>query len=440
MMQRADAGDESGLSKPQEAAGAPAPPAKPRRTRKPRQERARKTCALIAQAAIGVLAKQGLARVTHRSVATEAGVALAATTYYYATKSDIIGAASSAILQHYVDTFERTAEKYRRNPSDAPPFREFVWRQLRKVARQDRMMMMAWQEISLDAVRGNDSLVLMRKWHGEIDSLWTRIARVTKTPNPKHTARSGVDLVLGLLLMVCALSLTPDEIDAVLVGNGEPSHHWARRPDGAGQTEARHRSPKADGTRARLLDAAIEILIAEGPAAIGYRAIAERAGLTVTAPAYYFPTTAGIIEAAQRKLFADSKMRYSAMMHTLHPAESHIADLTATIFIREATEFAQVNLANRAIWIEAGRRPQLAPMVWSAIGDQDMAWRRALTASRGGRPPLPRDGILAQALFLGKLQRVLSTGSDMMVLARIRAEFARDLAAIVDGRFWAQLG
>jgi AcrR family transcriptional regulator len=245
---------------------------------------------------------------------------------------------------------------------------------------------------------------------------------------------------LGLLLMVCALSLTPDEIDAVLVGNGEPSHHWARRPDGAGQTEARHRSPKADGTRARLLDAAIEILIAEGPAAIGYRAIAERAGLTVTAPAYYFPTTAGIIEAAQRKLFADSKMRYSAMMHTLHPAESHIADLTATIFIREATEFAQVNLANRAIWIEAGRRPQLAPMVWSAIGDQDMAWRRALTASRGGRPPLPRDGILAQALFLGKLQRVLSTGADMMVLARIRAEFARDLAAIVDGRFWAQLG
>ena len=438
-MQRADVDDRPAPSKAEVAAKAPRRQAKSPHAAKLRQERARKTCVRIAEAAIAVLAKQGLARVTHRSVAAEAGVALAATTYYYATKSDIVRAASAAILQHYVDSFERTAERYRRSSGHSRPFREFIWRQLRNVAVRDRMMMMAWQEISLDAVRGHDSLALMREWHGEIDRLWIKIARAAKTPDPENTARSGVDLILGLLLMVCGLSLTPDEIDAVFVANAEPSRCWARLPAETPHRAAPGRSSrKADGTRERLLDAAIDVLITEGPAAIGYRVIAERAHLTTTAPAYYFPTTAGLLEAAQRKLFEGSKARYRDMMHTAHSAEANVADLTTAIFIREATEFAQVNLANLAIWVEAGRRRQLAPMVWSAVNDQDMAWRRLLTAARGGRPAQPRDGILAQALFLGKLQRILSTGSDMTALARIRTEFARDLAAIESGRFWAQ--
>lgn len=433
-MQRADVKDRPAPAKAAKRRQAGSPQAA-----KQRQERARKTGARIAQAAIAVLAKQGLSRVTHRSVAIEAGVALAATTYYYATKSDIIRAASAAILQHYVDSFERTAERYRQNPGASPPFREFVWRQLRNVAVRDRMMMMAWQEISLDAVRGHDSLALMREWHGEINRLWIKIARAAKTPNPENTARSGVDLILGLLLMVCGLSLAPAEIDAVFAGNADPSRCWARLPEEAPRQAATGRSSrKADGTRERILDAAIEVLITEGPAAIGYRAIAERAHLTTTAPAYYFPTTAGLLEAAQRRLFEDSKARYRDMMHGARSAEANVADLTSAIFIREATEFAQVNLANFAIWVEAGRRPQLAPMVWSAVHDQDIAWRRHLTAARRGRQPLPRDGVLAQALFLGKLQRILSTGSDMTALAQIRTEFARDLGAIERGRFWAQ--
>lgn len=440
-MQRADASDRLVRSKSDKAAETPRLKAQPQHAGKPQQERARKTCAQITQAAISVLAKHGLARVTHRSVAAEGGVALAATTYHYATKSDILRAASTAILQHYTDALERTAEHYRRDAGNAPPFREFVWRLLRKLARDDRLMMMAWQEISLDALRSSDSLTLMREWHDDFDRLWTKIAQATRAPDPKNAARSGIDTIQGLLLMVCGLSLTLAEIDAVLVGNAEATRRWARRPDGtSGQVGAKRRSRKAAETRERLLDAAIEILISEGPAAIGYRTIAERAHLTVAAPAHYFPTTASILEAAQRKLFEDSKLRYRDMMHAMHPGEADLADLTAAIFIREATEFAQVNIANFAIWIEAGRRHQLAPMVWSAVSDQEVAWRRVLAVARGGHTPQSRDGILAQALFLGKLQRILATGSDTKTLAHIRAEFARDLAAIEQGRFWAQPG
>ena len=105
-MQRADVKDRPAPAKAAKRRQAGSPQAA-----KQRQERARKTGARIAQAAIAVLAKQGLSRVTHRSVATEAGVSLAATTDDYATKADIIRAASAALLQHYVDSFERTAER-----------------------------------------------------------------------------------------------------------------------------------------------------------------------------------------------------------------------------------------------------------------------------------------------------------------------------------------
>lgn len=47
----------------------------------------------IARAAIAVVAKHGVERVTHRLVAAEAGVPLGSTTYHYATLDDLLAAA-----------------------------------------------------------------------------------------------------------------------------------------------------------------------------------------------------------------------------------------------------------------------------------------------------------------------------------------------------------
>lgn len=47
----------------------------------------------IVEAALRLFARDGVAAVTHRAIAIEAGVPLAATTYYFSTKSDLLAAA-----------------------------------------------------------------------------------------------------------------------------------------------------------------------------------------------------------------------------------------------------------------------------------------------------------------------------------------------------------
>jgi AcrR family transcriptional regulator len=61
--------------------------------------RAARTKARIADAVITVLAEAGSGRLTHRLVASTAGVSLAATTYHYATKRDMIAAAAAGHRQ-----------------------------------------------------------------------------------------------------------------------------------------------------------------------------------------------------------------------------------------------------------------------------------------------------------------------------------------------------
>src|SRR6218665_1316556 len=81
--------------------------------RKGQALRAARTKAKIANAVISVLAESGSSRLTHRLVAAAAGVPLAATTYHYATKRDMIADASQRLLDGFVRSFERAAQRRR---------------------------------------------------------------------------------------------------------------------------------------------------------------------------------------------------------------------------------------------------------------------------------------------------------------------------------------
>ena len=65
----------------------------------------------ITEGAIAAISKHGIAGLTHRSVAQEAHVSLAATTYYYQTKTDIIADASRALLTRYLDAIGSKREE-----------------------------------------------------------------------------------------------------------------------------------------------------------------------------------------------------------------------------------------------------------------------------------------------------------------------------------------
>jgi DNA-binding transcriptional regulator YbjK len=126
------------------------------------QERSVERRSRIAQAAIEILASHGVAGVTHRLVAAKAGDSLAATTYYFDSKYDMVAEASGIVLGGYTESFRRSAARIRGEGRDANTFKQFVRRLIRNAARRDRMRTICWAEIILDAHRHQENLVLAR--------------------------------------------------------------------------------------------------------------------------------------------------------------------------------------------------------------------------------------------------------------------------------------
>ena len=418
--------------------------AAPRRGCTPQQERSAQRQKLIADAAISIIARDGLANVTHRRVADHAGVSLAATTYYYATKADIIAVASARLLQSYVEAFSRFAARHRE--AAAISFRDFVIKVVINFTGKHRLDTIAWCEIILDGARHPETRALARTWFARLFEVWGEMARVLAADEPEIAARSAIDMVIGLTFVIIPLGLTESQVIAVLQNGGDPNR--ILRPRGADDpksdateadaTEAPARSArKAEKTRARILAAAIELLIAEGAAGVTYRAISKRAGVSLTAPIYYYPSIESLLQAAQVQLFESSKDRYRAVMSGVDRKSidiDRLADLTATVFVREATEFGAVSLADFPVRLAAARHPALRATVWGVIEYQNRAWSRVL----GPLSDRPRalDALLVQSLFAGKLVRLLAIDATTLDLSVVRAEFHHDLQALARGRHW----
>lgn len=393
----------------------------------------------IAQAAIEILASHGIGGLTHRRVAARAGISLAATTYYFETKFDIVVEASGIVLRGYTDAFSRAAARIRGEQTDSSTFKQFVYRLIRNASRRDRMRTICWAEIILDARRHQQSLMVARQWFGELASVWREIADAAGTREPAAIAQSAIDVVIGLLFMTMALGLDVDQIDAVLAGRRDVVESWAvaKAPRQA-QLGVTRLTQKSAETRERILAATVDLLTSDGVSAVTYRNIASKAGLTQATPFYHFRTVSTLLAAAEQRLFQQSKERYRAAASGDQGQRTftleQLIDRTAAVFRREVTEFGGRNLATYAIWLQAARDAKLRPMVWSAIEDQHHAWQRVL--SRVMQKQRPADALVAQAGFIGKIVRVLATGSSPDDLARVRGEIAHDLTALTGGSFW----
>lgn len=403
------------------------------------QERSIARRGRIAEAAIEVIAEHGIAGLTHRLVAQHAGVSLAATTYYFDTRFDIVAAASKLTLDGYTTALQGVAHRMRESAAQPAAFRRLVVRLVKSAAARDRARIKCWAEILLDARRHPESLMLARQWFVELDIIWLEIASASRAGDIASVARSGIDHLIGLLFLAVGLGLSESQITAVLEEGADPLESW-HVPGELPETlpSATGRSRKAAETRERILSSTVDLLVSDGPAAITYRAIASQAGLTPAGPFYYFPTIAGLLTCAQQRLFAASKERYREVAGADRGQAftiERLVDRTTAVLLREATEFAGSNLAAYAIWIGTDRQPGLRPAIWSIIKDQQLAWQHVLGRLMSHQRPL--DSILAQALFVGKLIRLIATGSSLEDLTLIRAELAQDLGRLVRGDFWA---
>ncbi|MEU5383383.1 TetR/AcrR family transcriptional regulator [Kitasatospora cineracea] len=65
--------------------------------------------------------------------------------------------------------------------------------------------------------------------------------------------------------------------------------------------------------RERLVDAGVELVLAEGSGAVGLREIARRAGVSHGAPRRYFPTHRALLSAVARRGFEELAGRFAAV-------------------------------------------------------------------------------------------------------------------------------
>lgn len=80
-------------------------------SRAPRSEQGAERRSIILGAAVRLLIRDGLAAVTHRAVAAEAEVPLAATTYYFDSKDELLTEALAALVADEVERIAHCAEE-----------------------------------------------------------------------------------------------------------------------------------------------------------------------------------------------------------------------------------------------------------------------------------------------------------------------------------------
>ena len=149
-----------------------APPGAPRTRAEQRAERRK----AIIDAALRIIASRGLPGVTHRTVAREAGVPLAATTYYFASKNEILG---EALIPE---------------PADA----ERTW--------------LAQFEIYVEAARNPELRPAVQRWRVAFVELAASALRAIGAPEPERRAPIAVAAINGILLdRLCGVGDDPEQ-------------------------------------------------------------------------------------------------------------------------------------------------------------------------------------------------------------------------------------
>src|SRR4051794_12463356 len=78
----------------------------------------------IVAATVAIVAREGVGALSHRRVATEAGVSLSSTTWHFATKTDILEAALRWTAEHEVARIAEIADRLSNAEFDAAAWAE----------------------------------------------------------------------------------------------------------------------------------------------------------------------------------------------------------------------------------------------------------------------------------------------------------------------------
>ncbi len=154
----------------------------------------------ILEAAIRIIGRDGPGAVTHRAVALEAGVPLAATTYYFASKEELFNEALTLSVQSDLSELEELVAAVPSRIASVEMFAQEVARFLVLQVRRRRPTVVAQYELELEAAR----VPALRPAARASTDAYIRLCEVmferAGSSSPSGDARLLVALMDGLLL------------------------------------------------------------------------------------------------------------------------------------------------------------------------------------------------------------------------------------------------
>jgi DNA-binding transcriptional regulator YbjK len=130
----------------------------------PRAEASRRVREAIVAATVRIVASEGVAAVTHRRVAAEAGVSLSSTTWHFASKADILEAALRWSARHEVDRIGAIADRLGDTDFDHAAWAEELADWLVEQVTSERELAVALYRLQVELLGSAGALEVHREW------------------------------------------------------------------------------------------------------------------------------------------------------------------------------------------------------------------------------------------------------------------------------------
>lgn len=169
----------------------------------------------ILDATVRIIGREGPGSVTHRAVAAEAGVPLAATTYYFASKEVLFNEALRTSVRSDLAELEVLAQSMAQSPASVESFALSIATFLAAQLRRRRTTVVAEYELVLEAARHSSLRSAARTSTEAYVRLCEMMLEKIGSADPVGDAALLVAVMDGLLLDRLSASRSPVDVDAL---------------------------------------------------------------------------------------------------------------------------------------------------------------------------------------------------------------------------------
>jgi DNA-binding transcriptional regulator YbjK len=168
------------------------------------QSRGERRREAILRATLGIIGRHGTGAVTHRAVAEEAGVPLASTTYYFASKDELLEQAFDLAARDEVARLEALVLDLAARDADPATWIQATAAELAADLAREPDVRLASFELLLEAARRPAVRVSVARWLEAYRGLAQAGSVATGSPNPEIDAEITLATLTGLALLQLA--------------------------------------------------------------------------------------------------------------------------------------------------------------------------------------------------------------------------------------------